>query len=102
MLKQFSLYSCWMMITGIVTNAQFSENFDDGNFINNPAWSGNTADFMVNSSVQLQSNDTIANSTRFLSTPNLLASAAQWQLYLDIAYNPSAANYIDAYVTASD
>lgn len=102
MLKEFSLFFCWMMITGIVTNAQFSENFDDGNFINNPAWSGNTADFMVNSSLQLQSNDTIANSTFFLSTPNLLATAAQWELYIHIAFNPSAANYIDAYVTASD
>jgi len=102
MLKEFSLFFCWMMITGIVTNAQFSENFDDGNFINNPAWSGNTADFMVNSSLQLQSNDTIANSTFFLSTPNLLATAAQWELYIHIAFNPLAANYIDAYVTASD
>ena len=90
-----------MMFTSLFTKAQLSENFNDGDFTNNPAWSGGTSDFVVNSSLQLQSNNTVANSNYFLSTPNSLATCAQWEMYIQIAFNPSSANYIDVYLTAS-
>ena len=35
-------------------NAQLAENFNDGDFTNNPAWTGNTADFTVNAALELQ------------------------------------------------
>ena len=90
-----------LILISITSNAQLSENFNDGDFTNNPAWSGNTSDFIVNSSLQLQSNNTVANSNFFLSTPNSLATTAQWEMYIQIAFNPSSANYIDVYLTAS-
>lgn len=89
------------MFMSLFTKAQLSENFNDGDFTNNPAWSGGTSDFVVNSSLQLQSNNTVANSNYFLSTPNPLATSAQWEMYIQIAFNPSSANYIDIYLTAS-
>jgi hypothetical protein len=86
---------------GLFTEAQISENFNDGDFTNNPTWSGDTSDFILNSSLQLQSNDTVANSNFFLSAPNSLATSAEWEMYIQIAFNPSSANYIDIYLTAS-
>jgi hypothetical protein len=86
----------------LFTKAQLSENFNDGDFTTNPAWSGGTSDFVVNSSLQLQSNNTVANSNYFLSTPNSLATSAQWEMYIQIGFNPSSANYIDIYLTASE
>ncbi|MGH2565709.1 MAG: lamin tail domain-containing protein, partial [Ginsengibacter sp.] len=85
----------------LFAKAQLSENFDDGDLTANPAWSGGTSDFVVNSSLQLQSNNTVANSNYFLSTPNSLATSAQWEMYIQMAFNPSSANYIDIYLTAS-
>lgn len=81
--------------------AQLSENFDDGNFSSNPSWYGSTEDFTVNSSLQLQSNNTVVNSSFYLSTANENAMATQWEFFIQINFNPSSANYIDAYLTAS-
>ncbi len=96
----FSWFSLLMSIS-IVSTAQVNENFNDGDFTNNTEWSGNTSDFVVNSALQLQSNNTVTNSSYFLSTPNILATNAQWEVYIQIAFNPSSANYIDVYLTSS-
>ena len=81
--------------------SQFLDNFNDGDFTTNPTWVGNTADFIVNPSFQLQSNNTVVNSTFYLSTASTLATTAQWDFYCQITFNPSSANYIDVYLTAS-
>ncbi|MGB4843992.1 MAG: lamin tail domain-containing protein [Ferruginibacter sp.] len=80
---------------------QFTENFNDGDFTTNPAWVGNTSDWTVNPSLQLQSNNTVASSTFYLSTASTMATTAQWEFYCQITFNPSGANYIDVYLTAS-
>ena len=101
MVIKFFTFFYILILISFFTKAQFSENFDDGDFIANPAWSGGTSDFIVNSSLQLQSNNTVSNSNYFLSAPNSLATSAQWEMYIQIAFNPSSANYIDVYLTAS-
>lgn len=82
-------------------SAQVSENFSDGNFTVAPKWIGNTADFIVNDQARLQTNNTIANSTFFLSTANTLAIETEWTFWVQLAFNPSSANYVDAFLTAS-
>lgn len=81
--------------------AQFSENFDDGDFTTNPAWSGGTTDFIVNASLQLQSNNTTANAAFYLSTASTMATTAQWDFDATLAFNTSSANYVDVYLMAS-
>lgn len=81
--------------------AQFTDNFTDGNFTANPVWLGGTADFTVNPSFQLQSNNTVANSAYYLSTASSLATTAHWEFYHQITFNPSSANYTDVFLTAS-
>ncbi len=81
--------------------AQLNDSFSDGDFSVNPSWTGNASDWIVNSSSQLQSNNTVINSNFYLSTDNLLATTAQWEFWCQISFNPSSANYIDVYLTAS-
>jgi hypothetical protein len=81
--------------------AQFTDNFNDGDFTANPVWTGNAADWIVNSSFQLQSNNTVANSSFYITAPNTLAISAQWELYVQLAFNTSSANYADIFLTAS-
>lgn len=80
---------------------QFSDNFADGDLSSNPVWTGNTADWTVNNALQLQSNNSLANSTFYLSTASAMATTAQWVFYCQMAFNPSSANYVDVYLTAS-
>lgn len=82
-------------------DAQLADNFNDGDFTNNPSWVGNTADWIVNPSLQLQSNNAVANSTFYLSTASTLVTTAEWEFWCQITFNPSSANYTDVYLTAS-
>jgi hypothetical protein len=96
------LLFAFFILAGIKTaSAQFTDNFSDGNFTANPAWTGNTADWIVNPSLQLQSNNTVVNGAFYLSTASTLATTAQWEFYCQVTFNPSSANYIDVYLTAS-
>ena len=101
MIKKVSLVVFLLMLTGRSGYAQIFESFDDGDFTNNPQWIGNSNSFVVNSSFQLQSNDTTANSTFYLSTANTFATLTQWEFWLKINFNPSSANYIDAWLVSS-
>lgn len=83
------------------SKAQFSDNFNDGDFTNNPAWGGNTADFIVNPSFELQSNNIIASSTFYLSTASAKAISAQWEMDIKLPFSTSGSNYVDVYLTAS-
>ena len=79
---------------------QVNESFLDGNFINNPVWTGTTTNFIVNSAFQLQSQATTA-STSYLFTPSEAFDDAVWECWVKINYNPSSANYAAVYL-ASD
>ncbi len=95
------LFTICCAINFFVSKAQFSDNFNDGNFTANPAWVGNTSSFTVNAAQQLQSDNTTANSNFYLSTANTLATGAQWDFYCQFTFNTSGANYTDVYLTAS-
>jgi hypothetical protein len=84
-----------------ITNAQVLDNFSDGNFTTAPAWVGGTADWIVNPTLQLQSNNLVASSTFYLSTANTLATTAQWEFYCNLTFNTSSTNYADVFLTAS-
>ena len=101
MIGKLIVSSLLLMYVSLTSKAQLAENFNDGDFINNPSWAGDTADFVVNSALQLQSNSTAANSSYFLTTPASLQGATQWEFYVQINFNPSSANYIDVYLAAS-
>ncbi len=83
------------------SHAQLNETFADGNFTTNPAWVGSTADWFVNPSFQLQSNNLVANSTYYLSTASTMATAAQWDFYCNLTFITSSTNYADIFLTAS-
>ena len=80
--------------------AQVNESFLDGNFINNPIWTGTTTNFTVNNSLQLQS-QAKATSVSFLFTPSEAMENATWECWVKINYSTSSSNYAAIYL-ASD
>ncbi len=89
-----------LLLLTMLSRAQFTENFSDGDFTANPVWGGSSADWVVNNG-QLQSNNTVTNSTFYLSTPSTLAITAQWEFFINLGFNTSSANYVDVYLVAS-
>lgn len=96
--KILFLVSCFFALN---VSGQITESFSDGEFTGNPVWLGDTSGFAINSSFQLQSANTVANSNFYLSTENVLATSAQWEMYVQLDFNTSSANYVDIYLTAS-
>jgi hypothetical protein len=82
---------------------QVTEDFADGDFSTNPTWNGSTADYIVNSSQQLQLNNTIA-ATSYLSIPHQLTtlSGKEWRFYIKQSFAGSGSNYGRVFLTADN
>ena len=86
----FGLSSLW---------AQVQDDFSDGDFTNNPTWSGDQADFKVNTSKKLQLNSS-GTDTSYLSTPNSLVQGTEWRFYIKQSFNSSANNHSRIYLVS--
>ncbi|MCE9537822.1 MAG: lamin tail domain-containing protein [Bacteroidetes bacterium] len=95
------LFLSFLFITSFVT-AQVTDNFTDGDFTSSPVWSGDAAEFIVNTSQQLQLNNTIAGAS-YLSTasPTSSLNNIEWRFYIKQTFAPSSSNYGRVYL-ASD
>lgn len=90
-----------LLLVLATASAQVTEHFDDGDFTAAPSWTGNTSDFIVNASGQLQSNNTTASSSFYISTANSMITATQWEFYVRLDFNTSSTNYADIFLAAS-
>lgn len=85
-----------------LTFAQLNDNFTDGDFTNNPAWGGNTANFFINGSGQLQSNGpNLANQSIGLSTANLYAKNVVWEFFIQLNFDPTTSNFPRVYLVSN-
>ncbi len=80
-------------------SAGFTDDFSDGNFTENPVWTGNVEKFIVNSEM-LQLNDTEAGNAS-VSTVSQAIDDATWEFFVQYDFNPSTSNHSDVYL-ASD
>lgn len=89
------------IFSSIISFAQLNEDFSDGNFTINPAWTGDVSQFRVNASKQLQLSSTGANVSS-LSTPNNLSSLdnIEWHFWIHQSFSPSASNYGRIYLVS--
>ena len=83
--------------------AQISEDFVDGDFSFNPEWNGSIGNFIINSSGQLQSYNTIASQS-FLTTEHHLSSLQdkEWNFWLKLSFSPSSNNNARIYLTSDN
>ena len=82
--------------------SQFVDNFDDGDFTNNPAWSGDAGLFVVNATSALQLNDeTVSQSEAYLSVAATTGMEANWNFRVSLDFSPSGSNRCRVYLGAS-
>ena len=84
------------------SRSQLTEQFSDGNFTANPAWTGTNATFIVNAGNELQTSNTIA-ATSYLTTPHGLSTLGgqEWRVRVKITTAPSTSNFSRVYLTAA-
>ncbi len=80
--------------------AQFNDDLSDGDFTNDPAWSGDDALFIVveEGGDHLLRSNSAGAATYHLSTPSSLATNAQWEFFVDLRFATSGSNYVDVYL----
>ena len=86
----------------IAANAQFSDDFADGDFTSNPAWNGDVNKFIVSNYV-LQLNDLNASGSSikaYLSTPSQAIINAEWSCKVVVNTTLTSGNYVRFYLTA--
>lgn len=77
--------------------AQFTDDFTDGDFTNNPTWSGDDTKFEVNGSKQLHLNTTGAD-TSILCTGSSSVNNTEWQFWVKLSFATSANNNARVYL----
>ena len=90
----------FLLLFPISLIAQVSDNFSDGDFTQNPVWSGTTDKYIVNSNLQLQLNAEEAG-TAWLSLPITEYESMEWQFWIREAFSPSSNNFTDVWLTAN-
>ena len=85
----------------VIAAAQFSDDFSDGDFTNNPAWNGDTAKFeIVIAPNMLHLNAPAISNVAYLSTPSQSINNAVWEFLVRMDFNPSSSNYAKVYVVS--
>ena len=84
----------------LVGYTQISDNFSDGNFTSNPAWTGNDTDFVVNSirHLQLSSSGTGTSYLKITNTQSL--NNCEWNFWINLNFSPSSSNYARVYLVS--
>jgi hypothetical protein len=81
--------------------AQLAETFADGDFTQNPAWTGDVASFAVASQV-LRSNGPATTGTQLqLVTPCQASTGTTWEFWANLKFATSSGNLADVWLLAS-
>lgn len=93
-----------LCVSFFTSNAQLVENFSDGELSQNPTWTGDIDEFIVDASSQLQSNgDTISTTNReiYIATPSTALSNAQWEFFVNPKVGTSSNNRMDVFLSSN-
>lgn len=99
-MRKFLLYLLFLVPLNAFT--QVVDDFSDGDFTNNPTWTGDVNDWRVNEAFQLQSVLSATGKTIRLVTPSNFAGNSIWEFYIKLNFDPSAANQLRIYLMSDN
>ena len=82
--------------------SQMNDNFNDGNFTNEPVWRGDTSSFLINRTGQLQTKVSAVSESVSLSTANFKSTSVRWEFLVRLDFDPSTTNRLRIYLTSNN
>jgi hypothetical protein len=79
---------------------QFTDNFSDGDFTNNPEWIGNTDNFSVDIGMLRLTAPAVSDES-YLATESQSIEDAVWEFYVEMGFQPSGSNLARVYLVAN-
>lgn len=100
-MKKITLF---FLILPYIISAQFTDDFSDGNFTNNPEWIGDVSHFVVeNNQLRLTSpSQGPFPDTSFLVTESAVMDDTEWNFFVRLAFSPSDNNHALIYLAADN
>ncbi|WP_167855434.1 lamin tail domain-containing protein [Hymenobacter fodinae] len=90
-----------LLLSAAPAAAQLQDTFADGNFTQNPTWTGDVASFQVNAAQQLQINGPATTGTVLqLVTPCTATTGTTWEFWANLKLATSSGNYTDVWLMA--
>jgi hypothetical protein len=83
------------------SNGQFSDDFADGDFTQNPLWEGDTGKFEINTAGQLHLSASGAD-TSVLVTASSRVDRTEWSFWVKLSFNTSANNFARVYLVSDN
>jgi hypothetical protein len=96
-MSKTTLLIATMVLFPLYLLSQVKDDFSDGNFCKNPAWTGDTTHFEVNGYGQLQLKSA-GSDTSCLFTPGWKGKQTEWSFWLKMAFNTSLNNHARFYL----
>lgn len=101
------LYLLVLFGISLSVQAQFTDDFEDGDFTNNPAWTGDDALFTVapydlDPTNQMLRSNSPGAADYFLSTPSFILEETSWEFFFNLQFGTSGVNYFDAFLVADN
>ncbi|RSK46159.1 lamin tail domain-containing protein [Hymenobacter perfusus] len=89
------------LLSAHTATAQLTDTFADGNFTQNPAWTGDVASFQVNAALQLQTNGPATTGTELqLVTSCAATTGTTWEFWANLKLATSSGNFADVWLMA--
>ncbi|SES83537.1 lamin tail domain-containing protein [Hymenobacter actinosclerus] len=89
-----------LLLFSFEAQAQLTDDFADGDFNQNPAWTGDETAFQVNAARQLQSNGPATGTQLQLIAPCQASTGTSWTFWANLKLATSSGNYADVWLMA--
>lgn len=96
-----SLINVALFFTCSLTFGQVIDNFSDGSFTDNPAWTGDANEFIINNGLLQSNGPNVANSKLYLQTANTKINDAEWSFLINLGFNPTSTTFVRVYLVAN-
>jgi len=94
------LFFAFFLLLPLLVMSQFTDDFSDGDFTQNPEWTGTTTHFSIDNN-QLRLNSVAGQDSSYLVTASSVMDNTEWNFWVRLAFTPSDNNYARIYL-ASD
>lgn len=95
------LFVLAFFMSAYVCAAQFTDNFSDGDFISNPAWTGDVGEFNISGGMLRSDGPNLVSQKLYLQTPSTKMADAEWSFLVDLDFNPTATTFTRVYLVSN-